>query len=144
MVMGSVLRSPHGARGFHPRITDRIDLTLECIRRHYQAEDSPRGEVLARYGDFFALFEDFRGYVDFWLLHVFVFKPTLVVVVWQLVAVSITVAGRCLVRLIGAVLADIRDESQSADNRRYLAEGSMALLYPDRATGPIVAINSGE
>ena len=24
--------------------------------------------MLARYSDFFALFEDFRGYVDFWLL----------------------------------------------------------------------------
>ena len=26
----------NGARGFHPRISDRMDLTLECIRRHYE------------------------------------------------------------------------------------------------------------
>ena len=44
----------------------------------------------------------------------------------------------------GPVLADLHDEWQSADNRRYLSEGSMALLYPDRDTGPIAAIDSGE
>lgn len=49
-----------------------------------------------------------------------------------------------VIRLVGAVLADIHDEWQSADNRRYLSEGSMALLYPDRDTGPIAAIDSGE
>ncbi len=58
----------NGARGLHPRIRDRIDLTLECIRRHYLGEPSPLADVLARYADFFALFEDFRGYVDFFLL----------------------------------------------------------------------------
>jgi putative transposase len=49
-----------------------------------------------------------------------------------------------VIRLVGAVLADMHDEWQSADKRRYLSEGSMALLYPDRDTGPIAAINSGE
>ena len=49
-----------------------------------------------------------------------------------------------VIRLVGAVLADMHDEWQSADNRRYLSEGSMALLYPDRDTGPIAAIDSGE
>ena len=29
---------------------------------------SPLGETLARYSDFFKLFDDFRGYVDFFLL----------------------------------------------------------------------------
>lgn len=59
----------NGARGFHPRITDRPDLTLECIRRHYLGElPNPLAEPLARYADFFALFENFRGYVDFFLL----------------------------------------------------------------------------
>lgn len=61
----------NGARGFHPRIRDRMDLTLECIRRHYAGDDPreyPLGDVLARYADFFALFEDFRGYVRFFLL----------------------------------------------------------------------------
>jgi hypothetical protein len=42
--------------------------TLESIRRHYRAASSPLADVLARYPDFFAAFEDFRGYVDFWLL----------------------------------------------------------------------------
>jgi hypothetical protein len=55
-------------RGTHPRIRDRFDLTLESIRRHYAGEDSPLSDVLARYGEFFALFIDFRSYVDFFLL----------------------------------------------------------------------------
>lgn len=56
------------ARGMHPRITDRFDLTLECIRRHYLDEDSPLANTLSGYVDFFALFKDFAGYADFWLL----------------------------------------------------------------------------
>ena len=56
------------ARGFHPRIKDRFDLTVECIRRHYRDEWSPLHEVLGRYSAFFGLFGDFRGYVEFFLL----------------------------------------------------------------------------
>ena len=58
----------NGARGFHPRIKDRFDLTVECIRRHYSNERSPLSDTLARYADFFALFGDFPGYVEFFLL----------------------------------------------------------------------------
>jgi hypothetical protein len=58
----------NGARGFHPKIKDRFDLTLECIRRHYIGDHNPLSEVLARYGEFFNLFESFRGYVEFFLL----------------------------------------------------------------------------
>ncbi|MDQ0664731.1 hypothetical protein QFZ35_003229 [Arthrobacter ulcerisalmonis] len=59
----------NGARGFHPRIADRFDLTLECIRRHYLGiEQNPLGDVLNRYGNFFQLFGDFDGYVEFFLL----------------------------------------------------------------------------
>ena len=58
----------NGARGMHPRICDRIDLTLECIRRHYTREDSPLAGTLNRYQDFFSLFGDFRHYVEFFLL----------------------------------------------------------------------------
>ena len=58
----------NGARGLHPRIADRIDLTLECIRRHYRFEASPLDETLQRYRDFFSLFGDFPGYVEFFLL----------------------------------------------------------------------------
>jgi hypothetical protein len=57
------------ARGcLRSTIGDRMDLTLECIRRYYLAEPSPLGDVLGRYSSFFDAFVDFRGYVDFWLL----------------------------------------------------------------------------
>jgi hypothetical protein len=56
------------ARGCLRKISDRFDLTVECIRRHYARQSSPLGEALARYDDFFALFENFSGYVDFFLL----------------------------------------------------------------------------
>ena len=58
----------NGARGFHPLIKDRIDLTLECIRRYYNNEISPLTETLTRYADFFKLFGNFKGYVEFFLL----------------------------------------------------------------------------
>lgn len=76
--MGSMLIFPgnridgkstiNGAKGFHPLIKDRLDLTLECIRRHYNSKESPLSGVLARYQDFFALFQNFQGYVEFFLL----------------------------------------------------------------------------
>lgn len=56
------------ARGMHAGIADRFDLTLECMRRHYLGEDSLLADTLLNYEDFFALFEDFAGYVDFRLL----------------------------------------------------------------------------
>lgn len=55
-------------RGSNPQIADRLDLTMECIRLHYLEETSPLAEVLIRYRDFFDLFEDFKGYTDFFLL----------------------------------------------------------------------------
>jgi hypothetical protein len=58
----------NGVRGFNHKIRDRFDLTLECIRRHYLGEDSPLEEWIARYADFFALFVDFRGFIEFFLL----------------------------------------------------------------------------
>jgi len=48
-----------------------------------------------------------------------------------------------VIRLVGAVLADMHDEWQSGD-RRYLSEGSMALLKPNSDNHPIAAIDSGE
>jgi len=59
----------NGARGMLLKIGDRMDLTLEAIRRHYVGEESPLTDVLERYADFFELFVDFEGYVDFWLLN---------------------------------------------------------------------------
>ena len=58
----------NAARGFNRKISDRMDLTLECVRRYYRHEDSPLAPALGRYAGFFALFEDFQGYVDFFLL----------------------------------------------------------------------------
>ena len=58
----------NGARGLNHLIKDRIDLTLECIRRYYNNEASPLTDVLNRYGDFFGLFGNFQGYVEFFLL----------------------------------------------------------------------------
>jgi Family of unknown function (DUF6994) len=58
----------NGARGLHPQIRDRFDLTLECIRRHYLAEPNPLSDTLARYADFFGPFGDFAGYVNFFHL----------------------------------------------------------------------------
>ncbi len=56
------------ARGCNAYIKDRWDLTLECIRRYYQNEDSPLFETLCKNKDFFDLFVDFKGYVDFFFL----------------------------------------------------------------------------
>ncbi|WP_240484323.1 DUF6994 family protein [Pseudarthrobacter sulfonivorans] len=57
------------ARGIRSLIADRMDLTLECIRRHYAGEpESPLAGVLNAYADFFALFDGFKEFVDFFHL----------------------------------------------------------------------------
>jgi len=48
-----------------------------------------------------------------------------------------------VIRLVGAVLADMHDEWVASD-RRYLSEGSMAKLYPTRDTDPIAELNNGD
>ncbi len=58
----------NGARGFTRSIRDRFDLTVECVRRYYLGIVSPLEMVLARYPEFFALFVDFDGFVEFFLL----------------------------------------------------------------------------
>lgn len=58
----------NGERGFNRLICDRLDLTIECIRRYYLGNDSPLFVVFSRYSNFFSLFGDFKGYIDFFLL----------------------------------------------------------------------------
>jgi transposase-like protein len=50
-----------------------------------------------------------------------------------------------VIRLVGAVLADLHDDWISSD-RRYLSEGSMAKLYPEREDAPTVTaeLNTGD
>lgn len=62
------LHTINQTRGTNPLICDRFDLTLECIRRYYNGEESPLYDCLCRYRPFFDLFVDFKGYVDFFLL----------------------------------------------------------------------------
>ena len=57
------------ARGCTGNIADRFDLTVECVRRHYEGDTThPLADAFGRYRDFFDLFGSFAGYVDFWLL----------------------------------------------------------------------------
>ena len=56
------------ARGFNRLIDDRFDLTLECIRLFYSGRTSPLYDTLLRYRNFFDLFDDFGGYVNFFFL----------------------------------------------------------------------------
>lgn len=57
------------ARGMRRKIADRMDLTLECIRRHYAEEPgSPLDDVTTNYGDFFELFCTFKQFVEFFHL----------------------------------------------------------------------------
>jgi hypothetical protein len=60
----------NGARGFNAKIADRFDLTLECIRLHYQRHEHPLDVTFSTPVNsfFFSLFRDFKGYVDFFLL----------------------------------------------------------------------------
>ncbi len=66
------MRTINVERGMNARISDRLDLTVECIRLHYLGQHdpilNPLGETLLRYSDFFELFDDFNGFVEFFLL----------------------------------------------------------------------------
>ncbi|MBL8199868.1 MAG: hypothetical protein JNK40_02760 [Chromatiales bacterium] len=65
------------ARGCEPRISDRVDLTLEAIRLYFagvtKRDKNPIGDVLDAYGWFFDAFgrgaEGFDAYVDYFFLN---------------------------------------------------------------------------
>ncbi len=56
------------ARGVNRFIDDRFDLTLECIRLYYLGLESPLYDTILRYKNFFDLFKNFNGYIEFFLL----------------------------------------------------------------------------
>jgi len=58
----------NAARGFSSKINDRFDLSLECIRLHYLGNSNPLQTTFSLYSEFFRLFENFEGYVQFFLL----------------------------------------------------------------------------
>ena len=62
------VNSMNQRRGTNIRISDRWDLTLECIRRHYAGEESPLTKVIESDKAFYDLFVDFKGYVDFFFM----------------------------------------------------------------------------
>lgn len=62
------LRSINVERGFNRSISDRLDLTLECVRRFYLGEASPMSLVLDANEGFFGLFGSFRGFVNHFML----------------------------------------------------------------------------
>ena len=62
------VNSMNQSKGRNGVISDRWDLTLECIRRYYASEESPLSKTIESDKGFFDLFVDFKGYVDFFFL----------------------------------------------------------------------------
>lgn len=62
------VNSMNQRKGMNIRIADRWDLTLECIRRYYIGEESPLSKVIEGDREFYNLFVDFKGYVDFFFM----------------------------------------------------------------------------
>lgn len=69
-------------RGTNRLIRDRWDLTMECIHRFYEGENSPLSWCLEQDRKFFDLFVNFKGYVDFFLLQDCVNKDCSEVNMW--------------------------------------------------------------
>lgn len=67
--------SINGRRGCIREIKDRFDLTLICIKKFYDNPNDPTGypqdfySVLQSDSEFFELFVDFKGFVDFFYLN---------------------------------------------------------------------------
>lgn len=55
-------------RGCNKLIRDRLDLTIECIRLFYENKQNPLYNILMSDIEFFKLFKNFKGYVDYFLL----------------------------------------------------------------------------
>ena len=65
--------SINSARGNNPNISDRVDLTVEWIRRFFFKEKTDISDVLEKNKDFFDLFgqgkDGFKAYIDFFFLN---------------------------------------------------------------------------
>ena len=61
-------------RGTNKKINDRIDLTLECIRRFYNNEISSMSDTIKRYKEYFELFSNFKCYCEYFFLQDLVSK----------------------------------------------------------------------
>lgn len=61
------------ARGLRTDISDRVDLTIECIRRYFFKEKNPLFDVFEKNNNFFSLFgtgiAGFKAYTDFFFLN---------------------------------------------------------------------------
>ena len=75
--------SMNQVRGTTKAIADRWDLTLECIRRYYDGIESPLTDVISSDADFYKLFVDFKGYVDFFFLQDCVSDDYSSVCIWE-------------------------------------------------------------
>ena len=69
-------------KGTNVLISDRWDLTLECIRRYYAGEESPLYSTIITDKGFYDLFVDFKGFVDFFFLQDCVSKDYSEVNIW--------------------------------------------------------------
>lgn len=76
------INSMNQARGRNALISDRWDLTLECIRRYYAGEESPLSKVIESDQKFYDLFVNFKGYVDFFFLQDCVSEDYSTVDIW--------------------------------------------------------------
>ena len=60
----------NGVGGFNRSISERFDLTVECVRRYYLGASSPLGLTFGRYQRVLrAVLVHFHGFVEFFLLH---------------------------------------------------------------------------
>lgn len=82
VILPSAIGGINQTRGFRSDIRDRWDLTLECIRRYYNGEESPLKEVLDKNKTFFDLFVDFKGYVDYFFFQDLVDDKYSKVILW--------------------------------------------------------------
>jgi len=57
------------ACGVNSLVDDRFDLTLECIRLFYEGQQTLLYDAFRSYKNFFDLFYNFKGYIDFFLLN---------------------------------------------------------------------------